>query len=242
MPKPIVFADLDDTLFQSHRKMDGLDIDRQVATAANGDPRKASFMTPKQTALFEWLHKTTELIPVTARSVDAFSRVALPFASWAILSNGAVIQEPGGAVHAPWENQMRAVLYDFAPTMQDILDQGRAAAIDQDIDVRSWIVQEDGMASYVVFKLNTVTEASLKGLKALPLPVTDWTRHFNADALAIIPPGSGKAVAVDYLHGVLNADGSRPTLGFGDSLSDLTYMTRTDILLTPRQSQIATTL
>lgn len=215
------------------------DCAHQVATAANGDPAKASFMTDRQKMLFTWLNDTTEVIPVTARSQDSFGRVDLPFRSWAIVSNGAVICEPGGAIHKPWQKIMQSRLGHLGVVMDDILMQGRAAAQVLGLDLRSWIVTEDGLASYVCFKLNTVTDASLRALQDLPLPVTDWTRHFNSETLAIIPPVSGKAGAVAYLHGLLDPAGTRPTLGFGDSLSDLAFMTQTDILLTPRQSQIA---
>lgn len=238
MPKPLIFADLDDTLFQTRRKMNGADIHRQAAVAANGDPRKSSFMTTQQWAMFDWLHSTTELIPVTARSGDAYSRVDLPFSSWAIISNGAVILEPNGQPHQPWADKMTKTLAPLADTMQLILDAGREA----DIDTRSWIVEEDGLATYVCFKLNEITPDSLKALENLAVPVTNWTRHFNSETLALIPPGSGKAAAVDYLHQRLNADKARPTLGFGDSLSDLSYMTSTDVLMIPSASQIAGTL
>ncbi len=241
-PKPLIFADLDDTLFQTRRKMNGADPHRQAAVAANGDPRKSSFMTARQSALFEWLNATTELIPVTARSGDAFARVDLPFRSWAIISNGAVILEPDGTPHAQWKVQMERHLAPLADTMDQILTEGRTAAQAAGIDVRSWIVEEDGVATYVVFKLNEVTPDSLRALKALPLPVTNWTRHFNSETLALIPPGSGKAVATGYLHAHLNADESRPTMGFGDSLSDLHYMQLADILMTPTGSQIAAAL
>ena len=238
MPDPIVFADLDDTLFQTRRKMDGGQTYRQAAVAGNGDPRKSSFMTAQQSAMFDWLNSTTELIPVTARSGDAYSRVDLPFRSWAIISNGAVILEPGGQPHKPWADKMTQILAPLADTMQLILDAGRKA----DIDTRSWIVEEDGLATYVCFKLNDITPESLHALENLALPVTGWTRHFNSETLALIPPGSGKAAAVNYLHQRLNADNQRPTLGFGDSLSDLSYMTNSDVLMIPTRSQIAGTL
>lgn len=240
--RPLVFADLDDTLFQTRRKMDGADTHRQAAVAANGDPRKSSFMTAQQAALFDWLSGSTELVPVTARSGDAFSRVDLSFGSWAIISNGAVILEPNGKPHLPWLTKLEQTLLPLAPTMQRILTEGRIAAKAANIDVRSWVVEENDLATYVVFKLNTVTPTTLKALENLPMPVTGWTRHFNSETLALIPPGSGKAAAVKYLHGHLNSDSARPTLGFGDSLSDLAYMTSTDVLMIPTRSQIAKTL
>lgn len=237
MLKPLIFADLDDTLFQTRRKMDGADTHRQAAVAANGDPRKSSFMTRQQSAMFDWLNSTAELIPVTARSGDAYSRVDLPFKSWAVISNGAVILEPDGQPHRPWADKITQTLAPLADTMQLILDAGRKARI----DTRSWIVEEDGLATYVCFKLNDITPDSLHALENLALPVTGWTRHFNSETLALIPPGSGKAAAVAYLHNLLNTK-NRPTLGFGDSLSDLSYMTSTDILMIPKRSQIAGTL
>ncbi len=240
--KPLVFADLDDTLFQTRRKMNGADTHRQVAVAANGDPRKSSFMNARQWALFNWLQQTTELIPVTARSGDAFDRVDLPFNSWAILSNGALIHEPGGALHKPWAEKMHKLLHPLADTMQTILKEGCVAAEKAGIDVRSWVVREDDLATYVVFKLNAVTNESLAALEALPVPVKDWTRHFNAETLALIPPGSGKAAATSYLEQHLNGEAMRPMLGFGDSQSDLNFMGLTDILMMPRHSQIAASL
>ena len=239
---PLLFADLDDTLFQSRRKMDEALIHQQAAVAGNGDPRKSSFMTIQQAAMFDWLSTTTELIPVTARSGDAFDRVALTFPSWAILSNGALIREPDGTIHAGWADKMQQTLAPLMDTMTDILQQGRDAAIAADIDVRSWIVEEEGLATYVVFKLNVVTPDSLQKLHDLPMPVDTWTRHFNSETLAMIPPGSGKTAATEYLHGQLNPKGVRPTLGFGDSLSDLTFMKTTDILMIPTHSQAGQTL
>ena len=237
--KPLVFADLDDTLFQTRRKMNGAAPHRQAAVAANGDPAKSSFMSERQAALFDWLSGTTELIPVTARSGDAFARVELPFHSWAIISNGAVILEPDGTPHAPWAARMQDLLPPLAGQMQEILDQGRTAARMHGIDIRSWIVMENGLATYVVFKLNDISEVSLMGLEALPLHAEGWTRHFNSETLALIPPGSGKAAATDYLHNHLNGDRARPSMGFGDSVSDLSYMRGTDILMIPSRSQIA---
>lgn len=239
---PLVFADLDDTLFQSRRKMAEEQIARPAAVAGNGDPRKASFMTVRQSALFDWLNTTTELIPVTARSGDAFSRVDLPFRSWAIISNGATILEPGGATHGLWQEQMKRRLLPLQDQMDSLLSDGRHAAQNAGIDVRSWIVKERDLATYVVFKLNTITSHSISKLKSLPVECPGWTRHFNSETLALIPPGSGKAAAAAYLYAMIAADGDRPTLGFGDSLSDLDFMRDTDIMMIPSYSQIARTL
>jgi hypothetical protein len=72
--RPLVFVDLDDTLFQTARKMpEG--VARAVATLdVNGQPN--GFMTPVQQALVDWLLGSADVVPVTARSVEAYSRGA----------------------------------------------------------------------------------------------------------------------------------------------------------------------
>lgn len=242
--RPLAFADLDDTLFQTRRKMASTSGATQAATAANGDPAKASFMAPAQAAMFQWLNATTDLIPVTARSAEAFSRVHLPFSSWAVVSNGALILEPGGRRHDPWHRDMAARLNPLQPMMPDILAQGREAARSIGLDIRSWLVEEQDLVTYVVFKLNDRSAGANAALEVLNLglPLDGWTRHFNAETLALIPPGSGKAPAVTYLMSQLNGDSDRPCLGIGDSLSDLEFMRMADVMLIPPQSQIAQVL
>ena len=240
--RPLVFADLDDTLFQSWRKSDPEELYRQAASAGNGDPHKASFMTIRQAVLFDWLCQSTELVPVTARSSDAFDRVTLPFGSWAILSNGAVVRTPDGNPFPDWQHEMHKRLAPLAQKMQELLHEGRSSAKEHGIDIRSWIVTEDNIATYVVFKLNVTDPGSIDALRNLPLPAEGWTRHFNSETLAMIPPGSGKAHAAAFLHQKLNPDNTRPTLGFGDSLSDLDFMKLADVMMVPGKSQIAAVL
>ena len=236
---PLVFADLDDTLFQTRRKIaDPSDL-TTASLAGDGDPAKTSFMTPRQKALVDWLLASTELIPVTARSRAAFDRVQIGWQSWAILSNGAVILEPGGTPHAPWQAEIAARLAPHAPTLDRLLEEGRNSAQTHALDMRSWIVRDADLASYVVFKLNGEPEGD--ALDHLTFTgIEGWTRHRNGNNLALIPPGAGKAPALAYLLDHL-APGARPVLTAGDSLSDLGFMGLGDFALIPRASQIART-
>jgi len=70
--RPVLFTDLDDTLFQTARKMaEPVCASRLVAEATNGHH---SYMTVSQAAMTAWLLKATCLVPVTARSTEALSR------------------------------------------------------------------------------------------------------------------------------------------------------------------------
>lgn len=79
--RPLVFVDLDDTLFQTARKMG--DEPRFTATLdVDGQPN--GFMNATQKSFVEWLLATSDVVPVTARSIEAYQRVQLPFAHGAV--------------------------------------------------------------------------------------------------------------------------------------------------------------
>ena len=65
-PRPLALVDLDDTLFQTARKMaDGTS--RHVATLdVDGQPN--GYMSPIQQSFVLWLFSTADVVPVTART------------------------------------------------------------------------------------------------------------------------------------------------------------------------------
>ncbi len=81
MNKPVVFSDLDDTLFQTRRKMvDELALEPFRTGALDRSLTPRSFMTEEQAMLVDWLLEHADLIPVTARGTEEISRVQiLPF-------------------------------------------------------------------------------------------------------------------------------------------------------------------
>ena len=101
--RPLVFVDLDDTLFQTARKMG--DEPRFTATLdVDGQPN--GFMSATQKSFVEWLLATADVVPVTARSVEAYQRVQLPFVHGAICAHGGVILNAQGQLDAPWHARM----------------------------------------------------------------------------------------------------------------------------------------
>jgi hypothetical protein len=242
-PIPLALVDLDDTLFQTEAKCPEAERPHLVRCAVAGNDRH-SYATRPQATLFAWLAATTELVPVTARGSDAFSRVALPFRHGAVLANGAVVLMPDGTVDPEWRETVRAGLLDALPTMQSLLSVGRDRALHAGLDLRSWLVTEDGTAAYVVFKDNAdVSGSGLADLAAMMPAPLGWTLHRNGNNMAYIPPCISKRLACERLVGRARAaDPARPVLGFGDSLSDLAFMGLCDVLATPGRGQIADAL
>lgn len=84
-----VLSDLDDTLFNSVRKRAPAADAEPAAKLKNGEV--ISTTNARQRAFIQWLRRDAQLIPVTARSVEAFQRVLLPMPGPAIVSFGGVL-------------------------------------------------------------------------------------------------------------------------------------------------------
>ena len=95
-----LFADLDDTLFQS------LENARDQRCAASLPPfsrtaARSPTPPPRQRAFLAFAQDGMTMIPTTARNLDAFRRVRLPFTSYAVLNYGGVVLQPDGASTSP---------------------------------------------------------------------------------------------------------------------------------------------
>ncbi|PPQ34831.1 hypothetical protein SAMN06265338_1374 [Rhodoblastus acidophilus] len=243
MIRPLVFVDLDDTLFQTRQKCPVAETAHLTqATTARNDNH--SFMTRPQKAVIEWMLASADVIPVTARGSDAFRNVHLPFACGAVLANGGVLTRPDGSPDAEWTAVMSRDLAPMAASLERCLADCRAAATGLNLDIRSWIVTEDGLSIYVVFKDNAdATGAGLPSLAKAAPPPPDWTIHRNGNNLAFIPGVVSKARAVAHLiERAKDENPARPILGFGDSESDFGFLSLCDLWGAPARSQIATTL
>ncbi|ANP90535.1 hypothetical protein [Rhizobium leguminosarum] len=240
---PIFLVDLDDTLFRSRRKLPGFTDGQLTLGARVLDPdapaSKHSYMTPTQKALVDWLLRTTQVIPVTARGTDSYANVQIPFSSYAIVANGAVILDPDGKPDAEWRDMVEAQLLPFADYFSELLDAARAKSADLGVSMRCWPVLEDGVATYLVFKENDSGDGSR--LQEI-VPVVDregWIRHHNGNNLALIPPVISKRLATNFLLDRFRADEpDRPVFGLGDSTSDMSYMSVCDWWGAPRESQL----
>jgi hypothetical protein len=236
--RPVLLVDLDDTLFQTRRKCPEPDSDRLIvaATAANGSH---SLMTPRQKAMLDWMLAGADVIPVTARGSMAYKNVHIPFLNGAILANGGLILDPDGKPDPVWARRMQEQLGPMRSMLESVLDQARSAAAAIGLDVRSWLVEEDGLATYAVIKENDGDGADLQKICSRISGIDGWTVHHNGNNLGIIPFPTSKTKAAEYVVGKIRRETpDRPIIGIGDSVSDLGFMRLCDLWSTPSGSQI----
>ncbi len=239
--RPLIFVDLDDTLFQTARKTPA-DIEKHVATLdisgnANG------YMTNVQKSFAHWLLAHSDVVPVTARSVEAYSRVKLPFTAGAICSHGGVMLDVVGRVDKDWHEQMKQTLAAYQTRLHELSAATLAIGQDMGVSLRGWVVEETRLFHYVVTKHNenddsiltrVLAEVQARGL------LDDMHVHGNGNNLAFLPNGLAKRYAVqEWLLRDKAVNGERPVLGFGDSITDLGFMDECHWWATPARSQLA---
>ena len=235
MKRPIFFSDLDDTIFQTKRKMDSApDPKRLASEALNGSH---SYMSETQSMMMEWLLNSTRFIPVTARSTEAIKRCKLPFEDYQVCTNGAVILLPDRTPDMGWLEQTREQANTVLGLFKDL--QRFIAAQKTPCRYRSWVVEEFGTGFYFCVKSNEGADALDDIEQNLCAIAGDsLVRHRNDNNLSFTPSGISKLRAVEYLSQKLRFDGATPVFGMGDSLTDLPFMATCDMLVIPQNSQI----
>lgn len=240
MIKPLFLVDLDDTLFQTPRKMQQQA--KQMATT-DKQGQAMSYMSATQWQFVQWLLAYADVVPVTARSVEAYQRVHLPFKHGAICAHGAVILNADNQVDKEWHDYMVTTLAAYTSRLSEIESYLLAMSAKQQHSLRAWIVEEAGMSIYAVAKHNNwhddiLAEAQHKLLQDIDL--SDFYCHRNGNNLAIIPKVLNKRYAVEeWLRREHLQDGIRPIIGLGDSISDLGFLQLCDWWGTPQHGQLA---
>jgi hydroxymethylpyrimidine pyrophosphatase-like HAD family hydrolase len=241
MGQCIYLTDLDDTLFRSFHKHSQGDALTRVTTATNGHH---GHMNPAQQGLLAALRATGTVIPVTARSTDAFSRVHLDFGTRrAILANGAVILNAEGIADPEWLARTAHIGRSAEALLLDM-----SALIDAELGpaARSWIVEEYGAPVYFCVKMNATGAADVHSgitaaaeLLARRFDLSDLQQHANGNNLSFTPIGISKREACRHLIDRVRDGSGAPLIGIGDSLTDLPFMGLCDFIMTPSGSQIA---
>lgn len=236
----VAFADLDDTVFQTLRKLPGRDVaDLTPATVdTRGVPH--SYCTPAQVALLEWLAAgAVTVVPVTGRDAAAMARVTLPFTSWRVLDHGLTVLTPAGTPDAAWAARERAHLAPLQDALRDLTGDLRehAGALGcrmtthhaQGVPFMT-VVKHPGADAGALADVQARWEAAVGGDHALHVIA-------NANNVSLLPRALGKAQAVRWLRET-HFQGAALTLGLGDSVSDLPFLRECDLALTPTQGQL----
>ncbi|MDZ5603656.1 trehalose phosphatase [Pseudomonas sp. RP23018S] len=239
--RPLVLVDLDDTLFQTARKMPANTARHPASYDVDGGV--SGYQSAVQKALLDWLLATADVVPVTARSAEAFSRVRLGFTRGAVCAHGGLILDPEGGVDKDWHALMGEVLAPFHERLPELCETALGLADTLGVSLRGWVVEEADQRHYVVIKHNSGSDHDLQRvLEALQTQglLTDLHSHRNGNNLALLPVGLCKRAAVQhYLARDRRQHGERLVLGFGDSITDLGFMNLCDFWATPSRSQLA---
>ncbi|QDK35787.1 sucrose-6-phosphate hydrolase [Sphingomonas sp. IC081] len=236
MTAPVVFTDLDDTLFQTARKCPDKKVDglRLMSTLVDGSP--SGYATRRQENLLNWF-RAGKVIPVTARSTEVMARVDIEQAP-AICSNGGCITLEGGVIDDEWHSHLQASaakepsIFEIYAAMTGPLDEGQ---------FRHWIVSEYGLPLYIVIKSNVDDGEILEQLRDSHASLTPagWRRHKNGNNLAYMPSWLNKRHAVTYLINKIRTTAPQtPIIGVGDSTSDVGFMDLCDFAMAPTNSQL----
>ncbi|AOR57338.1 hypothetical protein [Pectobacterium parmentieri] len=246
MTKPVIFSDLDDTLFQTRRKMvNELALEPYRTGALDPSLTPRSFMTEEQAMLVDWMLEYAELIPVTARGTEEIARVTIPFRSWAVTTHGAVILTPEGEPEPVWKAQILTALAPYAEQLHTMQHGITALMADRNINGWARINYEYGKTPiYLVMKHRDSTKIEELYTIADEIeqryPTQGFYLHRNSNNVAWLPEPVEKGRAVTYLLNKLRAErGTFPVIGLGDSLSDHRFMTLCTWYGLPRQSQFA---
>jgi len=249
--KPYALMDLDDTLFQTQRKIDAWNLPTSeptnlVCASVNKQGEPLSFMTQRQATMFNWLLASTELIVVTARDTSEIQRVKLTFNSWQVLTHGAVIKQPGGSSQLDWQAQMHERLEPLQATLTELINTIEQLNTEYDgqlkLAIHSDTFLERDLVIYLAVKHTQKDHKALATLaKRLPELLPELAKHFyihvNANNLAILPHCVHKRHAVQFLLEQC-LDNQRPSFGFGDSLADLPFLQLLDWYGTPNHGQL----
>ncbi|MDV6375619.1 HAD-IIB family hydrolase [Deinococcus arenicola] len=241
----VAFTDLDDTLFQTLRKLPP-DMKGLTPATLGRDGQPHSFCTPAQSALLaHFAASGITVIPVTGRDPAAMARVTLPFTSWRVLDHGLTVVRPDGQVDPEYRLQ---VLKQLGPLQDALKDSTTAIAeLAQALGCRLSRHTAHDTHFMTVLKHPDANAASLERVQAaLEDHLTmrgDADLHViaNANNVSVLPRAPGKAEAVRYLREQHFSDATL-TLALGDSLSDLAFMNACDLAITPPGGQVLRTV
>jgi len=237
--RTVIFLDLDDSIFQTLPKCPP---GEPVVPAAHGrDGAPLSYITARQRALVDMLLRAGTVVPTTARGLDAYRRVDLPFTGPAIVGFGGVILSPDGSPDPDWDALIRPRCAEGEADLQGHLDSTARFIAARGLGAKARIISDLGMPLYLVVKHPEGDHAKLH-------PIRDelWADacrerffiHHNGNNLALVPRFLGKERAVRHVleHNV--GPGPVLTIGVGDSLSDAPFLALCDFALLPRGSQL----
>ncbi|MES2757469.1 MAG: HAD family hydrolase [Pseudomonadota bacterium] len=239
-----LFADLDDTLFQSLEKCHDRETIEPAAFLKDGSP--ISFTTAAQRAFIAFAQDGMTMIPATARNLNAFQRVHLPFTSYAVLDYGGIVLKPDGTIDQPWLARMQDAMHAALPGLEELGALIDAWGARTGHGHKSRVIEDFATPFYLVVKDPEKIAERLEPIERdvvqpwLDAGKRDYFIHRNGNNLAVLPNALNKSHAVAYVTEKLRQEhGDILTFGIGDSKSDAKFMAACDYAILPSRTQLA---
>lgn len=235
MKEIMIFVDLDDTLFQTKRKKENGIF--QATYPAN--PENISYMTDYQKLFIDLLSDSekTVIVPVTARDNQQYFRTDLSRNSKVKIActyfGGQILEDNKPLFE--WESFIKESYEKINPSMNDIFNKVYQLI---DHELFNLTMSEH---YYLVIKnknklLNNYKIQNEKLKVLLSGIISDnYFLHHNDNNISILPKFIDKKNAVEYL---IKKYKPVLTIGVGDSLTDLGFMSLCNFKIIPNNSQI----
>ena len=234
---PLVFVDLDDTLFQSKRRISVATEELAVATY-DASGQSSGFMLPPQLSLWNWLNRSCRVVPTTCRSLDQFRRTMIVSYESAILFCGAYVTDHNGHRDEEWTQRIVQQLIDLPWSPGEVERFLKRRFPQSNLLIR--LVGDAEHSFYVYVKDRS------GGSHIIPSIIRQVRDEFvhpemslnvQKNSLFLTPSFINKREAARYLLDTkLNRDGV--VIGIGDAISDCGFMDLCDFAMTPTNSQI----
>ena len=238
--RTLVFLDLDDTLFQTARKCPPGEEVTAVSFSKSGEP--ISYMTALQQYFLEWLGSDATLIPTTGRSLETFKRVRLPFTGPAIVNHGATILNPDSSRDELWHAHIQARLETTKADLEYLLGAAKMFSDAHGLGVDLYWEGEADLPLYLVAKHRGLELDKLEQLRQFWLSevvkLESVYLFANGNNVSILPKAISKRAAVAYLLEREKRLGPLLSIGLGDSVSDLEFMSLCNFVMMPSRGQL----
>ena len=231
-----IATDLDGTLFA--RAFAGPDAVPATWRQTEDGPVASSWMPRATYVLMKALAGHFDVVAVTARDLDSFSRVNIDGLAFrgAILANGAVMVGQDGQLDSIWNDHMSVVLAtageELEAVRQQIADLSEGAARPR------LVASGTALPAYLVAKAEEEWWQTDAGVKLLStLQVRQCRAALLKNELQVLPPGVSKLLGLTAYQERF-AGGVPPLMGLGDMPADFEFMKACSFLGIPAGSRL----